>query len=62
MPRNHYIAMHRVQTQELQQHEEQEDHDRAAGAEEILPFLPQAIGHNGKSSRLNVYEAARVGA
>ena len=40
--RTNYIAVHRVQAQELHQHEEQEDHDGAAGAEEVLPVLPQA--------------------
>jgi hypothetical protein len=38
--RDHYFAVHRVQAEELQQDQEQEDHDRAAGDEEVLRFLP----------------------
>jgi hypothetical protein len=34
--------MHRVQTQELHQHEEQKDYDGTAGVKEVLPVLPQA--------------------
>jgi hypothetical protein len=33
-----------VQTKELQQDQEQEDHDGAIGAQEILRILPQASG------------------
>jgi hypothetical protein len=33
--------MHRVQEPELFQDEEQENHDRAPGDEEILPALPE---------------------
>jgi hypothetical protein len=36
-----------VQAKELQQDQEQEDHDRAAGAEEILLLLPQTSGPQG---------------
>ena len=40
--RNHHVAVHRVQTPELFDDEEQEDVDRKAGTEEVLPFRPQA--------------------
>jgi hypothetical protein len=36
--------MHRVQDAELFEHEEQKDHHRAAGNEEILPQVPQTPG------------------
>ena len=52
--RNHHIAVHRVQAQELHQDQEQEDHDRAAGDEEVLPVLPQAHRRTRKSSRLEL--------
>jgi hypothetical protein len=35
--RDHQPSVHRVQTSELHDDEEQEDHDREAGAEEVLP-------------------------
>jgi hypothetical protein len=31
-----------MQAEELHEHEEQEDHDRASGIQEVLPVLPQA--------------------
>jgi hypothetical protein len=36
-----------VQTEELQQDQEQEDHHREAGAEEVLCVLPQASAAQG---------------
>jgi hypothetical protein len=40
--RNYYVAMYGMQAKELQQDQEQEDHDGAVGAQEILRCLPQA--------------------
>src|SRR5450432_234457 len=45
--RHHYIAMHRVQEPELFVDQEQEDHYRASGVEEILPALPAAPAAQG---------------
>jgi hypothetical protein len=39
--------MHRVQEQKLQQDQEQEDQDRAAGAEKVLRVLPDTSGTSG---------------
>jgi hypothetical protein len=36
-----------VQTPELQHDEEQEEDDRAPGAEQVLPVLPEAHGAQG---------------
>jgi hypothetical protein len=33
-----------VQESQLLEHQEQEDHDRAVGIEEVLPELPEAPG------------------
>ena len=44
---HHHVPVHRVQEPELHEHEEQEDHHRAAGNEEVLPALPEAPGAQG---------------
>ena len=45
--RNHHVPVHRVQGPELQQHEEQEDDDRASRIEKVLSEVPQASGAQG---------------
>jgi hypothetical protein len=39
--------MHRVQGSELQQHEKQEDDDRASRIQEVLPEMSQAPAAQG---------------
>jgi hypothetical protein len=58
--RNHHVTMHRVQTQKLQQNQEQEDQDRAAGDEEILRVLPHTSGTSG--NQVDWIQSAHVGA
>ena len=41
--RHHFPGVHRVQTAQLQHDQEQEEDDRAAGAEQVLPVLPEAL-------------------
>jgi hypothetical protein len=43
--------VHRVQTSELHDDEEQEDHDREAGAEEVLPARSEADRAPGNEMR-----------
>jgi hypothetical protein len=45
--RDHQPSVHRVQASELHDDEEQEDHDREAGAEEILPARSEADRSSG---------------
>jgi hypothetical protein len=45
--RDHHVSVHGVQEPELFFDQEQEDHDRASGDEEILPALPEAPDAQG---------------
>jgi hypothetical protein len=40
--RHHFDGLHRVQASQLQHDEEQEEDDRAARDEQVLPVLPEA--------------------
>ena len=55
------VPVQRVQEPELQQDEEQEDHDGAAGDEKVLPVLPQASTAPGDevSAQVADYRSAR---
>ncbi len=60
VPKNeseNYTGLHRVQTAQLQHHEEQEEQPRPAGDEEVLPFLQKAY----YSSRDKVRKAEQYG-
>jgi hypothetical protein len=39
--RKYYVSVHRVQTEELYGHQEQEDHDGADRTKKVLSVLPQ---------------------
>jgi hypothetical protein len=45
--RHHYFSVHGMQEPELFGHQEQKDHDRAPGTEEVLPALPEAPAAQG---------------
>src|SRR5204862_8079867 len=49
--RNQHLPLHRVQTSELYDDEEQEDDDGEAGAEEVLPSRSEAHGSPGDEVR-----------
>jgi hypothetical protein len=50
--RNHHVSMHGMQESELFGDQEQKDHYRAVGNEEILPLLPEAPGAQGNQVEL----------
>src|SRR3954471_14069872 len=49
--RHHRPGVHRVQTPELQHDEEQEEDERTARAEQVLPLLPEA--HRSKRDEVS---------
>ena len=56
--RNHHASMYRVQTSQLHDDEEQEDHDGEAGTEEVLPSRSEAHSPPGVEVRRSTYPEA----
>ena len=60
--RHHFPGVQRVQTSQLQHDQEQEEDQRAADVQQVLPLLPQARDASGDEvSRSEIWKCARLG-